>query len=276
MCQKIYKINLVQLVLGSLKMAIKEIWSRMSSWAQAHKPSGFRSYQPRLNDDGLISAEAEPAETEAGQKEPEPESSQVMVKSVQPVDKAQSLEKLQAGFDRLVEQLRDINEHLDKQVSQNEDLMSRMEHLPKLLESFPSVVENQRRLTEQFLEELKAGAIKQEQFMDVVEKIPTETAKQTDALVDIDHQLAASAETDVQMVENFNKFTETLDKLNGSTMSQTDGIMQMSKTFAASDRYLKYILGRQRKSIIWVFMIAMGICLLTILILTGVIIYLKQ
>ena len=112
--------------------------------------------------------------------------------------------------------------------------------------------------------------------MDAVEKIPTETAKQTDALVDIDHQLAASAETDVQLVENFNKFTETLDKLNGSTMSQTDGIMQMSKTFAASDRYLKYILGRQRKSLIWVFMTAMGICLLTILILTGVIIYLKQ
>lgn len=257
-------------------MAIKEIWSRMSNWVRSHKPMRHRGYQPQVDDEGLISAEAEPAETDAGQKGPEAESSKVMVKSVQPVDKAQSLEKLQAGFDRLVEQLCDINEHLDRQVAQNEDMMSRIEQLPKLLESFPAVVENQRRLTEQFLEELKAGAIKQEQFMDVVEKIPTETAKQTDALVDIDHQLAASAETDVQLVENFNKFTETLDKLNHSTMSQTDGIMQMSKTFAASDRYLKYILGRQRKSLIWVFMIAMGICLLTILILTGVIIYLKQ
>jgi len=257
-------------------MAIKDIWTRMSNWVRSHKPTRLKGYQPPVDDEGLLIADAESTGTDVDEEERGAESNQVVVKTVQPVDKAQSLEKLQAGFDRLIEELRGINEHLDRQVSQNEDLMSRIERLPKLLESFPSVVENQKRLTEQMLEQLKAAAVKQEEFMDVVEKIPTETAKQTDALVDIDHQLAAAADTDVQMVENFNKFTETLDKLNRSTISQTEGITQMSKTFAASDRYLKYILGRQRKSLIWVFMIAMGICLLTILILTGVIIYLRQ
>jgi hypothetical protein len=112
--------------------------------------------------------------------------------------------------------------------------------------------------------------------METVEKIPTETAKQTDALVDIDHQLAAAADTDVQMAESFNKFNETLDKLNESTIGQTDGIMQMSKTFATSDRYLKYIMSRQRKSFMWVFMIAVGVCVLAILILAGIIIYLRH
>jgi hypothetical protein len=78
------------------------------------------------------------------------------------------------------------------------------------------------------------------------------------------------------MVENFNKFNETLDKLNQSSVSQRDSILQMSRTFAASDRYLKYILSRQRKSFMWVFTIAMGVCVLAILILAGVIIYLRQ
>ena len=41
------------------------------------------------------------------------------------------------------------------------------------------------------------------------------------------------------MAESFNKFNETLDKLNRSAIGQTDGIMQMSKTFATSDRYLR-------------------------------------
>jgi len=148
--------------------------------------------------------------------------------------------------------------------------------LPKLLESFPAVAENQKQITEQLLEQLKAAAAKDQQFMDAVEKIPTETTKQTDALVNIDHQLAAAADTDVQMTESFNKFNETLDKLNQSTLGQTDGIMQMSKTFATSDRYLKYLISRQNKRFMWIFVTAIGVCVLAVLILTGIIIYLRH
>jgi hypothetical protein len=50
----------------------------------------------------------------------------------------------------------------------------------------------------------------------------------------------------------------------------------MSKTFAASDRYLKYVISRQRKSFIWVFTVALGVCLAAILILAGIIIYLRH
>ncbi len=192
------------------------------------------------------------------------------------MDKTQSLEKLQAGFDKLVEQLEGINNHLNRQVTQNEDLMGRIEQLPKLLESFPSVVENQKQLTEQLLEQLKAAATTEREFVETIEKIPTETAKQTDSLTDINHQLAAAADIDVQMTESFNKFNEALEKLNQSTIGQTDGIMQMSKTFATSDRYLKYIMSRQRKSLIRVFIIAMGVCVAAILILAGIIIYLRH
>ncbi|MHC4750944.1 MAG: hypothetical protein ACYTFW_13855, partial [Planctomycetota bacterium] len=88
-------------------------------------------------------------------------------------------EKLQEGFDKLVDQLQGINEHLNRQATQHEDLMSRIKQLPQLLESFPAVVENQKRITEQLLEHLKATSAKNEQFVDAVEKIPNETAKQT-------------------------------------------------------------------------------------------------
>ncbi len=255
-------------------MALKDFWSRTNSWLRSHKLFGAADYQPQIDDDGLISRNADSAEPTADDRGAQ--SSQVMIKTVQPMDKTQSLEKLQAGFDKLVEQLQGINEHLNRQVTQHEDLMGRMEQLPKLLESFPAVVENQKQLVEQLLEQLKANAVQDQRFMETVEKIPTETAKQTDALVDIDHQLAAAADTDVQMTESFNKFNETLDKLNESTIGQTDGIMQMSKTFATSDRYLKYIMSKQRKSFMWVFMIAVGVCLVAILILAGIIIYLRH
>ncbi len=255
-------------------MALKDFWSRTNSWLRSHKLPGAADYQPQIDDDGLISRNADSAEPTADDRGAK--SSQVMVKTVQPMDKTQSLEKLQEGFNKLIGQLQGINEHLNRHVSQNEDLMTRIEQLPKLLESFPAVVENQKQLIEQLLEQLKATSAKEQQFVDVVGKIPAETTKQTDCLVDIDHQLAAAADADVQMTESFNKFNETLDKLNQSTVGQTDSIMQMSKTFATSDRYLKYIISRQNKRFMWVFITAVGVCALAILILTAIIIHLSQ
>ncbi len=252
-------------------MTIKEIWTKTGSWIRAHKPPRVGDFRPDIDDEGLISQDGQ-----AGVDEASEHSNQVVVKAVQPKSKAESLEKLQAGFDKLIGQLEGINNHLSRQVAQNEDLMGRIEQLPKLLESFPAVVENQKQLTEQLLEQLKQMASKDEQFIDAVGKIPAETAKQTDALVNIDHQLAAAADTDVQMTESLNRFNEALEKLNDSTVGHTDSVMQMSRTFAASDRYLKYIMSRQRKSFMWIFMIAIGVCAAAILILAGIILYIKQ
>jgi methyl-accepting chemotaxis protein len=259
-------------------MTLKDIWTKAGDWLMAQKPARTGEYRPQIDDEGLISTEPEPGAEEAVEPvggEPA-ESKEVLVKPVPPADKAQSIEKLQAGFDKLIEQLQGINEHLNQQVGQHEDLMGRIDQVPTFLESFPAVVENQKQITQQLLDDLKATAAKQEQFLDIVQKIPTETAKQTDALVSIDHQLSAAADTDVQMAESFNKFHETLERLNQSTIGQTDGIMAMSKTFATSDRYLKFIITRQNKRFMWMFIAAIGVCVLVILILTGIIIYLRQ
>jgi len=264
--------------LGRLKMKLKEFWSstlsKTGSWLQAHKPSPLRDYQPEVDDEGLISADHPSADHESQPNGDE--GSPVLVKTARPKDKRESIEKLQAGFDRLVEQLYGINEHLNRQITQHEELMRRVEQLPKLLEAFPGVVENQKKIIEELIEQLKAATAKNQQFIDVIEKIPTETAKQTDALVEIDHQLAAAADTDVQMAESFNKFHETLERLNQSTVSQTDSIMTMSKTFATSDRYLKYIISRQNKRFMWMFIAAIAVCVLVVLALTGIIIYLTR
>jgi len=262
---------------GILTMAIKDLWEKTSKWLGPNRSSRITRFRPQVNDDGLISQEGEQAKAKENPSvSTGDDSDTVLVKTMQPTEKQQSIEKLQAGFDKLIEQLQGINQHLNQQAMQNEELMGRIEQLPKLLESFPDLVQNQKQITEGLVEQIKKAVAKDQQFVDTVERIPIETAKQTDALVEIDHQLAAAASTDVQMVESFNKFNESLDKLNDRTVSQTDGIMQMSRTFATSDRYLKYILSKQNRRFMWVFIAAIGVCVMAILILTGIIIYLKQ
>lgn len=255
-------------------MRVKDVWSATAKWLRSHKLFRLEDYQPQVDDQGLINHQPQTTQSEVAQQSEQ--GNPVVVKTVQPRTNAESLEKLQLGFNKLIDQLEGINNHLNRQLAQSEDLMGRIEQLPRLIESFPAVIENQKQLTEKLLEQLKATELRDQQFVDAVEKIPAQTAKQTDRLVEIDHQLAAAAETDVQMVESFNKFNETLDKLNQRTDGQTDSIMQMSRTFAASDRYLKYIMSKQRKSFMWIFMTAIGICLVVILIFMGIIIYLRQ
>jgi hypothetical protein len=260
-------------------MSIKDFWTRTGSWLRNHGLSKMPENQPQVDDDGLITEDThstEPSPDEQPNGYATGKNDNVVVQAIAPVNKAGSLEKLQAGFDKLIDKLQGINGHLNRQVAQNEELMSRIEQLPQLLEGFPALLENQKQITQRLLEQLNLSAVKNQQFIDIVGKIPNETAKQTDALVNVNHQLAAAADIDVQMAEGFNKFNETLDKLNQSTLAQTDSMTQMSKTYATSDRYLKYIITRQNKRFVWVFIAAVSVCLAVILILTLIIIYLKQ
>jgi methyl-accepting chemotaxis protein len=265
-------------------MAFKDIWAETSNWLRSRRIYRPVEHQPEIDEEGLISQDEDSIEQADIEDRPvEPHSNNIVVKAVPPEDKQpeterapnESLEKFQEGFDKLVNQLEGINGHLNRQAEQHEALMERIKQLPSLLENFPTMVENHKKITEQLIEQLRSMAAKNEQFMEAVDRIPDETSKQTDALVNIDHQLAAAADIDVQMADNFNHFYQTLDKMNQSTIEQTEGIQQMSKTYAASDRYLKYILSKQSKRFTWVFIAAISICFVVILILTGIIIYLR-
>jgi len=259
-------------------MDLKKIWtkarSKTTAWISSHKASGSGDFEPVLDDQGLISQQADAGAN--SRSSGDAVENKVKIKAIAPAGKSESLERLQAGFEKLIDQLKGINEHLNKQVAQHEELMGRIDKLPELLESFPASAENQKKLTEQLIEQLKSTAAKSEQFTDAVERIPTEVARQSDSLADINHQLAAAADADVQMAESFNRFNQSLDRLEQTSSSQSDSIKQMSRTFAAGDRYLKYILSKQRRTFVWVFVIAMGVCTAAILILAGIILYLRR
>jgi methyl-accepting chemotaxis protein len=254
-------------------MVLKNWWSKTNDWLKNHKLSGHSDYQSSLDEHGLIDQSEDGPDPEA---KPSENKSYAVVKKAEASDRNQSLEKLQDGFNQLIGQLKGINEHLNRQANHHEELIKRMENIPKLVESFPAVVENQKTLTKELLEQLAKSSVKNQQFIETIEKIPAQTARQTDALVDINVQLAASADTDVQMADNFNKFNETLNKLNQGTDANSDSITKMTKTFATSDRYMKYLMTRQNRQFRWLFIFTVGVCMAAILALVGIIIYLKQ
>ncbi len=255
-------------------MTIKEIWLKILDWLQSYKLFRPVDYEPDLTRQSPTGVSVKPADP--ADENQVVESSQVLVKMAQADEKIQSLEKLRSGFEQLIRQMTDINAHLDFQAVQRENLISQIDKLPKLMENSLTIVENQKQLTEQLLEQLKIMVVKDQQFVDAVNKIPAETVRQTEKLVDMNHQLSAAAEADVQMADSFNKFNEIVNKLDQSIISQADSIMQMNSTFAASDNGLKQMMSVQNKRFMWMFFTAVGAGLIMILILAGIIIYLRM
>jgi len=257
-------------------MTLREIFSGTSNWLRSHRYERAGHCEPALDGDGLLAMGIDSADGFDGPASDRMPGGPMRANTVTSLDRREPVEKLQEGFNRLIDQLQQINEHLTEQVSQHQDLMGRVRELPRVLECLPSAVETQKKLTSQLMEQLRSTAAKDQQFLEVVGRIPNETARQTEALASIDHQLAASADTDVQMVQSFVKFKDTLDRLNNNTVSNTEGILQMSKTFAASDRYLKFVVNKLNKRYAWVFGIAVSICAAVICALVGIIFHLAR
>ena len=251
-------------------MNIHEIWDRIQRWLRIKQPQ-FDIFGD-VDELGLLRSEPETQEEEKPMRSEW--GSGVMVRKSP--DKTQSLERLQEGFNRLVSQLEDINQNLSQQANHQQELIDKISQLPKVVESFPSAIANQQRMIEHLSEQLDAASAANQQFIEAVKKIPDEAMRQTDALHSMNRQLSSLADTDVVMNENFSKFNNTLEKLNASTASQTDSVVQMSQTFAASDRYLKYLMAKQNRNFMWIFFSAMGVCVFAILALIIIIVFMNR
>lgn len=190
-------------------------------------------------------------------------------------DRTEALQMIQSSFEQLVDKLGGINDNLGRQVDQNAQLLKRIDEIPHLLQNFPESMKNQRMVVDALIEQLKSQALKNQQFTETVGRIPETAEQQTAAIKEMAGQIAASAAVDSQILEGMRKFNNITDKLKDNVEGQTDSIIQMSRTFASSDRYLKFILNAQHKRFMWVFITALGISTFAIIALLIVIFVLK-
>jgi chromosome segregation ATPase len=257
-------------------MSLKSILTAPSSWFRSHRYERVDHRGPLLNDEGLIATSLDTEDDIEDTRSACAPSEPIVVNTVTSLDRREPMERLQEGFHKLVDQLQQINDHLNLQLEQHGELIGRVRELPQVLESLPAAVENQKALTAELLDELRRGAAKDQEFTNAVGKIPAETARQTETLTAINRQLEASAETDVRMAESFTKFRGALDRLNDNTIGNTEGILQMSRTFAASDRYLKHTVAKLNRHFVWMLVGTVTVCVGVICALIGFIYYLTR
>jgi len=257
-------------------MAFKGVWTRTSGWLRAQKIAQKSDFRPDIDNEGLITIEQTKQEQPLQGQGLDAQHKRIPLKTIRLREKQEQPDNSQKEYEKVSEQFGQIRDTLEQQNDLQQALKEKLEQLPMFLKPVAESLKNQQQATENLMRHLKAAAAQNQQFTKAVGRIPTETSKQTDALININHQLAAAADTDVQIVENFNNFNETLAKLNETSLSQTESIHQLSKTFATSDRYLKFLVAKYNKRLFWLFVTTVGVCIFAILSLAGMIIYLRQ
>jgi len=242
-------------------MAIKELISRTSRWF-ASRRNGNGLYEPLQSSKSIESVSSNHSNIISRITEQKP-------------DRTEALQMIQSSFEQLVDKLGGINDHLGRQVEQNAELLKRIDEIPQLLQNFPESMKNQKMAVDLLVEQLKSQSLKNQQFTEAVSKIPVAAEQQTSSIKEMAGQIAASAAVDSQILEGMRKFNTITDKLNDNVEGQSDSINQMSKTFSASDRYLKYMVNTQHKRFMWVFIAALSVSVFAIIALLIVIILLK-
>jgi hypothetical protein len=259
---------------GRTQMLLKSIFLGTTNWLRSHRYETIDHSAPAVDDEGLLVdglADDHPASSDRGGL-----SQRTMpVQAVTAVDRRDSVDKTHEGFNRLVDQLQKINDHLGRQLSQHDELMERVRQLPELLEAFPKIVDNQRELSGELLRQLQTAAARQEQFLNAVGQIPTETARQTRTLGAIHQQLETAAQTDAELMTCVTSVGRTLGHLDASTADNTVGMREMRKSAAARDRYLVYALSRFRRRIAWLFAGFAVLCVAAIAVLIGLILHVR-
>jgi len=276
-------------------MGLKEYWSKISGWLIGQEEETEQEPRPRVNEEGLMTGgfeqqreqeagtraagiatetKAEQAAGEgetpyAGREEP------AGIERTKDVLYKRDMNRLQDRFDRLIEKMGTISETLNLQLAQGKMLLERMDKMPEIVRNFPAIADSQMRMGKELSEHLAAMIAKNERFLEAVEKIPAEAIRQTDILAEIYEHLTSSTDVDMRMADSFRRFNEILTKLSQNTVSQAESIMEMSRAFSSSDRYLKYVISRQNSQFIWLFGVSVGVCFVTILILVGIVMYLK-
>ena len=267
-------------------MGFKDIWSKVSKPFQVGAMPKAEDFHVDIDEHGLMSGGAEHKEAEAEaeevveaaekhEEEKQEEPAVVSLKRNEGGEKNQSIERLEEGFNSLIKQLEGINENLRRQSERHEQLMSQINKLPDFMENLPSVVRNQQELSERILEKLKEDGVRNERMREALGRIPEAADKQTEAIEEMSERISDSVDADAKMAECFEKFNGTLAQFDATSAGQTDSILQMSKTFSASDRYLKHLMTQQNKRFMWIFFTALGVCSLAILFLVMVVIHLK-
>lgn len=142
--------------------------------------------------------------------------------------------KLQQSYDSLLQTVRELREALDGQQRRQEDLLSRLSTLPQAAEALPQTTKMQADMLRMINDRLAMHAEQQRRVGEVVGSLGKGKSETAEALQGIKEQIEMSNEIDRQLVESFNRFSVTIDRLHVANNHAVEALQQVRDSYAQS------------------------------------------
>lgn len=158
-----------------------------------------------------------------------------------------SLRKLQEGYDRVLDLMDQMQQHMLTQESRTEAIAA---SLVRLNETLADVAESDHRRTEilsSISAELETTKIRTQQLADAMAEMPRAVRDQTDALTGMQKQLELGAEADANLDATLQSFGRGVDRLSESTETQAQVLKDLQAADEMRSAQITEILQRQTR-----------------------------
>ena len=242
-------------------MRLKTLWQGIVAGPKKRKQNEYEKISRSEITDVLENAKAQ---------------QELVVKQVN--DKEKQFDKFNDGIDKLVDKLDVMNEHFKGSsdlLSRNNQLYAQLlvkvDQLPQAIQDIQSGRE-QREMFEAVIDQMHSFSRDNQKFVQVVEKLGPEAARQTNELMEISRYLQDNVDNGGRMLENFAKLNDSLEALNGNSVSQIQSTDRMNRSIAVSTRHQKLMQFKLHKQSAWMFYTVVGFSIFSLSIL-GTMVY---
>lgn len=213
------------------------LWKRVGGWLHGSHESVDSAKVVRLDAEGLLVEPLAEAEKD--------NNSALAARSGR---KDQQLTAMEDGFGRLVEVLESINDNVVRQREQGGRLGDRLDVLARIV---PETLQSQQALMHELDEHIRGQSLGNQQLSEGVMALGELGRSQATRLGEISHQLAASGETDIKLVESFNRMDGSIKGMSDNAGAQSVSLTNIARLLEQNDARLERILSRQTRRFTW-------------------------
>ncbi len=166
--------------------------------------------------------------------------------------------KIQQSYDSLLETVQTLRAALDGQTRRQEELLEKLSTLPRAAEALPPTSRIQNDMLAMIQDRLAMHAEQQKRISEITAKIEPGAKKDLAEVINaIKDQIEMGNEVDRQLVESFNRFSMTIDRLHVANNHAIDALQQVRDSYSATAMQMQEWIERSRDRNGWLLGVAL-------------------
>lgn len=161
--------------------------------------------------------------------------------------KETAVDKLQKGYEEVVELMGNVKSHMEQQSQRSQRLIEILEGLPEALRSLPEANRNQTRTLQAIQQTLGEQSKHNGRLADALTGLAKTNENHSRAMAAIGNQLDASQQNSEQMRDSFNTLGGTLGRMSASNEASTSLLRQIADQESKAADQVRQLFVRNQK-----------------------------